>query len=87
MDDLNAIQRDIVYTVYKLTKPDSKNIEDELNSYYNKDVYSTRITQNIDILIDLGYINFVDKSYGVSVYETTQKANNAIQNHLKWAEK
>ena len=81
---LSAFQRDILYVVADLDTPYGLEIKRGLEEYYDKDVNSGRVYQNLNTLVDQGCIEKSTIDKRTNAYTLTQKAVIAIKNRHHW---
>jgi DNA-binding PadR family transcriptional regulator len=81
---LTAFQRDILYIISDLDTPYGLGIKEALEGYYDEDVNTGRVYQNLAKLTDEGYIekSAIDKR--TNAYTLTQKAFRAIEHRHNW---
>ena len=83
---LSAFQRDILYVVSDLETPYGLGIKSALEEYYDKDVNTGRVYQNLSTLVEDGYLekSAIDKR--TNSYTLTDKAIEAIEHRHHWQE-
>lgn len=81
---LSAFQRDILYVVADLETPYGLAIKRGLEQYYDEDVNTGRVYQNLNRLVDEEYIEKSEIDKRTNAYTLTQKAVIAMKNRHHW---
>jgi DNA-binding PadR family transcriptional regulator len=81
---LSAFQRDILYVVSDLDTSYGLGIKDALEEYYDEEVNTGRVYQNLSTLVEEGYLqkSAIDKR--TNSYTLTEKALQAIEHRHRW---
>jgi PadR family transcriptional regulator, regulatory protein PadR len=83
MHDLTSFQRDLLYIVAGLDNPHGLAIKAE----YEKEVYHGGIYQNLDALVEEGFLEKSAKDYRTNVYRLTQCGHREIKTRRDWEQK
>ena len=81
---LSAFQRDILYVVADLDTPYGLGIKRGLEEYYDEDVNTGRVYQNLNRLVDMEYIEKSEIDKRTNTYTLTQMAVIAMKNRHHW---
>jgi len=87
MKDLTAFQRDLLYVIASLDDPYGLGIKEELESYYDDDVNTGRVYQNLGKLVDNEYVEKAAIDKRTNSYTLTAKATTAMDNRQSWETK
>lgn len=81
---LSAFQRDILYVISDLETSYGLGIKDALDEYYDEEVNTGRVYQNLSTLVEEGYLekSAIDKR--TNSYTLTEKALQGIEHRLRW---
>lgn len=83
---LSAFQRDILYLISDLDDSYGLGIKSELEDYYDEEVNTGRVYQNLNTLADNGYIEVSAIDDRTNSYTLTEKAEAAIEHRHQWME-
>ena len=81
---LSAFQRDILYVVSDLETPYGLGIKDALEEYYDEEVNTGRVYQNLSSLVDEGYLKKSAIDNRTNSYTLTETALQAIEHRHQW---
>lgn len=92
MDDLTALQRDMLYVVASLDRPHYRAIKRELNDYYEKAIYNgvdreyttRRVFPHLDVLVEKGLVRVVENETHMNYYRPTERGWEAIDRRREW---
>ena len=84
MKDLTAFQRDLLYAIASLNNPYGLGIKEKLESYYDEDVNTGRVYQNLGKLVDTDYVEKAAIDKRTNSYTLTAKATTAIDARHAW---
>lgn len=87
MKDLTAFQRDLLYAIASLDEPYGLGIKEELESYYDDDVNTGRVYQNLGKLVDSEYVEKAAIDKRTNSYTLTAKATTAMDDRQTWETK
>mgnify|MGYP000223269738 FL=1 len=87
MKDLTAFQRDILYVIASLDDPYGLGIKEGLESYYDDDVNTGRVYQNLGKLVDNEYVEKAAIDKRTNSYTLTAKATTAMDDRQSWETK
>ena len=87
MKDLTAFQRDILYVIASLDDPYGLGIKEGLESYYDDDVNTGRVYQNLGKLVDDEYVEKAAIDKRTNSYTLTAKATTAMDDRQSWETK
>lgn len=84
MHDLNGFQRDCLYVIASLDRPQGTDIKEQLDRYYGADINLPRLYPALDALAEEGYIDKGKKNSRANVYTLTHRGKTAIANRREW---
>lgn len=84
MIELTGFQRDLLYALAGMDRPNGIDIQETLQEYYGSDVVAARVYQNLDRLSDKGYVEKGDADSRTNFYELTEQGVSAIQERRAW---
>lgn len=84
MHDLNGFQRDCLYVIAGLTRPQGTDIKERLDEYYGTEINLPRLYPALDALAEEGYIKKGKKDHRANVYTLTDRGRSAIANRRQW---
>jgi DNA-binding PadR family transcriptional regulator len=87
MKDLTAFQRDLLYVIASLDDPYGLGIKEGLESYYDDDVNTGRVYQNLGKLVDNGYVEKAAIDKRTNSYTLTSTATAAMDDRRTWETK
>lgn len=87
MNRLTGFQRDLMYIINGFENPTEKQIKQEMDSYYNEDIFQSRIYHNIDILINYGYVDKIQSKKFSRRYSITKEGRESIASREQWTQK
>lgn len=84
MQELSAFQRDMLYVIASLDEPYGLGIKTELEEYYEEEVNTGRVYQNLNKMAESGYVekDTIDKR--TNSYTLTSKAGDSIDTREMW---
>jgi DNA-binding PadR family transcriptional regulator len=84
MDDLTGFQRDLLYVIAGLKQPYGLAIKDEIEVYYEKEVYHGRLYPNLDTLVDKGLVSKGTRDDRTNEYTLTRRGRREIEARRDW---
>lgn len=85
MHDLTGFQRDCLYVIAGREEPHGLALKDELDDYYENEIYHGRLYPNLDTLVEKGMI---EKGQGqdrrTNYYEVTRRGQREIEARNEW---
>jgi DNA-binding PadR family transcriptional regulator len=84
MKDLTAFQRDLLYVIASLDDPYGLGIKEGLEAYYDDDVNTGRVYQNLGKLVDSGYVTKAAIDKRTNSYTLTPTATAAMDDRQRW---
>lgn len=84
MHELNGFQRDCLYIISGLTRPQGTDIKDQFDEYYGTDINLPRLYPALDALAEDGFIEKGKKDHRANVYTLTQRGRRAITARREW---
>ncbi|ADJ16465.1 helix-turn-helix transcriptional regulator [Halalkalicoccus jeotgali] len=86
MNKLTSFQRDSLWIIAGLSKPNGVTIKDELEAYYDTAIQAGRLYPNLDTLVNKGLAR-KDKVDGrTNAYILTDHGHRALDARCKWIE-
>ncbi|GAA0471937.1 PadR family transcriptional regulator (plasmid) [Halococcus dombrowskii] len=86
MYDLTGFQRDLLYVAAGKDEPKGLALKDELEGYYEKEVYHGRLYPNLDTLVDKGLLEKGELDKRTNYYQVTQRGYREIEARREWEE-
>lgn len=86
MYDLTGFQRDLLYVIAGLDEPHGLAIKEEMEEYYEKEVYHGRLYPNLDTLVDKGLVEKGQKDRRTNTYSVTKRGQREIEARHEWKE-
>lgn len=84
MIELTGFQRDLLYALAGLDRPNGITIRDALEDYYGSSVIAARVYQNLDRLEDKGYVKKGSADSRTNYYELAEQGQDAIRSRRHW---
>jgi PadR family transcriptional regulator PadR len=84
MQDLSGFQRDLLYTIAGLDRPNGLTLKDELEAYYDSDVNHGRLYPNLDELVEKGLLEKGSKDRRTNYYALTGRGRREIEARRDW---
>jgi DNA-binding PadR family transcriptional regulator len=84
MKDLSAFQRDILFIISDIDRSYGLGIKSELEEYYEEDVNTGRVYQNLGELVERGYLEKSEIDKRTNSYTLTEKAVAAMEHRHHW---
>lgn len=86
MQELTGFRRDILYTLLGMEDPTGSEINDVLENRYQETVYHGRLYDNLDTLIERGFVEKTEVDGRTNCYQITEEGEQAILDHREWQE-
>lgn len=86
MIELTGFQRDLLYALAGMNRPNGIDIQETLEEYYGSQVVAARVYQNLDRLSDKGYVEKGEADSRTNYYELTERGESALENRRNWEE-
>jgi len=80
----SAFQRDILYIISDLETSYGLGIKSALEEYYEEEVNTGRVYQNLGKLVEKGYLEKSEIDKRTNSYNLTDKAVTAIEHRHRW---
>jgi DNA-binding PadR family transcriptional regulator len=84
MYDLTGFQRDVLYVIAGLSEPHGVAVKDELENYYETDIYYGQLYPNLDTLADKGLIDKGQKDGRTNMYTVTDRGCRELKARRDW---
>lgn len=84
MYELMALQRDILYVIAGLDRPNGRRIRDELAEYYTDEVNSGYFYVTLDRMVRQGLVEKGPATGRTNYYEITEKGMNELRKRRRW---
>lgn len=84
MNDLSAIQRDMLYIIQSLESPSGVEVQASLESYYDEEVSHGTLYPNLHRLTDAGLVTEGEYNRRTHKYELTDRGRQTIRDRLTW---
>lgn len=87
MHDLTGFQRDICYIIAGLDDPNGREIQEDLDDYYEQAINPGRLYPNLDSLATMGLIEKAEKNGRSNEYRLTSRGRRDVVARLEWEER
>lgn len=84
MHDLTGFQRDLLYVIGGLDRPNGLRVKAELEDYYTDEITVGRVYPNINTLVDMGLVKKAPKNDRANEYQLTDRGLREIQARYDW---
>lgn len=84
MRELTGFQRDLLYALAGMDRPNGIDVQEALEDYYGSDVVAARVYQNLDRLTDKGFVEKGDADSRTNYYGLTTRGVAAIEERRNW---
>ena len=84
MIELTGFQRDLLYALAGMDRPNGIDVQEILEDYYGSDVVAARVYQNLDRLTDKGFVEKGDADSRTNYYDLTARGVAAIEERRTW---
>jgi PadR family transcriptional regulator PadR len=84
MYDLTGFQRDLLYVAASKDEPHGLALKDELEQYYESQIYHGRLYPNLDTLVEKGLIEKGQLDRRTNYYQVTQRGYREIEARREW---
>lgn len=84
MYDLTGFQRDLLYVIVGSENPHGLAIKDELEDYYETEIYAGRLYPNLDTLVAKGLVEKGQLDRRTNYYSLTQRGQREIDARADW---
>ena len=84
MHDLTGFQRDLLYTINGLDSPHGLALKDDLEEYYETEIYHARLYPNLDDLVEKGLVEKSQRDKRTNEYALTQRGHPEIDARREW---
>ena len=84
MRQLTAFQRDLLYIIASINEPYGRGVKRRIEEYYEEGVSTGKVYQNLNKLVDYGYIEKSEIDGRTKSYTLTSKAFDSIENRHTW---
>lgn len=87
MNDLTALQRDTLVILNGIEEPSGIEIQDELNRYYDGEIFGGRLYPSLDGLVDQGLIRKESSDGRTNAYLLTDDGEQLLEERFEWVER
>ena len=87
MNNLTALQRDLLYLISGLDNPDTQALRASLEEYYVEDMRQDRLYPNMNTLVEKGLITKKQQGTYQDCYRITRRGRQEIKDHREWEHK
>lgn len=84
VQELTGFRRDILYTLLGMEDPIGSEINDVLENRYQKTVYHGRLYDNLDSLIERGFVEKMEVDGRTNCYQITEEGEQVLFDHREW---
>jgi PadR family transcriptional regulator PadR len=84
MYDLTGFQRDLLYAIAGQDEPKGLAIKDELDTYYESEIFHGRLYPNLDELVAKGLVEKSERDQRTNSYKITQRGRREIDARREW---
>jgi PadR family transcriptional regulator, regulatory protein PadR len=84
MEDLTGFQRDMLYVIAGLDGPHGLAIKEELEKYYEKEIFHGRLYPNLDTLVNTGLVAKGQYDRRTNVYTLTERGQRELDVRREW---
>jgi PadR family transcriptional regulator PadR len=84
MYDLTGFQRDLLYVAASKDEPHGLALKDELEQYYENQIYHGRLYPNLDTLVEKGLLEKGELDKRTNYYQVTQRGQREIEARREW---
>ena len=84
MHDLTGFQRDLLYVAASEDEPHGLALKDELEEYYEQQIYHGRLYPNLDTLVEKGLLEKGELDKRTNYYQVTQRGHREIEARREW---
>lgn len=85
MHDLTGFQRDLLFVLADLQKPNGLTVKEQLESAYDEEIHHGRIYPNLDDLSEMGLVEKGDIDRRTNYYQITSRGRRELEAHHQWA--
>jgi DNA-binding PadR family transcriptional regulator len=84
MEELTGFQRDLLCVLCGLDEPKGMTVQEELSDYYGSEVLHARVYQNLDSLVEQGFIQKGEQDSRTKFYRITDAGREAVTDRIEW---
>ena len=84
MYDLTGFQRDLLYAIAGQDEPKGLALKDELEEYYEGEIFHGRLYPNLDALVEKGLVEKGTLDRRTNYYKITQRGRREIDARREW---
>lgn len=84
MHDLTGFQRDALYAIAGQDEPKGLTVKDELEDYYESEIFPGRLYPNLDTLVEKGLVEKGERDRRTNYYKITQRGRREIDARREW---
>ncbi len=84
MQDLTALQRDTLVVINGLSEISGVEIIDELEDYYEAELFGGRLYPSLDDLVEQGLVEKTSQDGRTNAYSLTEKGDRLLESRLSW---
>lgn len=84
MEDLTALQRDTLVVIRGTADVSGVEIIDELEDYYDEELFGGRLYPSLDDLVDKGLVVKSTQDGRTNAYSLTNDGQRLLENRIEW---
>jgi PadR family transcriptional regulator PadR len=84
MYDLTGFQRDLLYAIAGQDEPKGLAVKDELEDYYESEIFHGRLYPNLDTLVEKGLVEKGQIDRRTNYYKITRRGQREIDARREW---
>lgn len=84
MEQLTGFQRDLLCVLCGLDEPKGMAVQEELTDYYGSEVLHARVYQNLDSLVEQGFVQKGEQDSRTNYYRVTDDGRRAVTDRIEW---
>ncbi|WP_129115903.1 PadR family transcriptional regulator [Halegenticoccus tardaugens] len=82
--DLSGFQRDLLIVIAGHDQPSGQQIKTELEENLDEEINHGRLYPNLDVLVDMGYVEKGQIDRRTNYYELTDEGRTALRERREW---
>ena len=83
-DETTGFQRDLLCVLSALDEPKGMEVQAELEEYYGSEVLHARVYQNLDSLVESGFVEKGERDRRTNFYSLTRRGRREIEARREW---
>ena len=84
MEELTGFQRDLLCVLCGLDEPKGMAVQEELTDYYGSEVLHARVYQNLDSLVERGFVQKGEQDSRTNYYRVTEEGRRTVTDRIEW---